>query len=75
MADHRLRINWTIPAPVIIAIIVQAALIAFAIATWKASIEGTVELYRQESNQRSVLLESRLTIVERSAASQWVTGK
>ena len=69
MPEPKLRINWTVPAPVIIALIAQAVLLGAAIATWKTSIEGTIELYRQESKQRAVLLESRLGVLEQNAAN------
>ncbi|HYH63436.1 MAG TPA: hypothetical protein VD866_01945 [Urbifossiella sp.] len=58
MTDRRIRINWTIPAPVIIAIVAQSAVMAFAIGIWKASVEGTL-----------AVLESRIAAVERIATS------
>lgn len=66
---HKVRVNWTIPAPVILAIIGQAIFLAFTIATWKAGIESTIALYRQESTQRTALLESRLAVLEQNAAN------
>ncbi len=55
---HRIRVNWTIPAPVILAIIAQAAVLAFTIGIWKTSIEGTL-----------TVLESRIAAVERIASN------
>lgn len=54
----RIRVNWTIPAPVILAIIAQAAVLAFAIGIWKTSIEGTI-----------TVLEARIAAVERLTTS------
>lgn len=58
MHRSRVRVNWTIPAPVILAILGQAVLIAFAIATWKTSIEGTISL-----------LDKRIAMLEQLSAN------
>lgn len=54
----RVRINWTIPAPVIIAIIAQAVVLGWMSASWKSSMEGTIRI-----------LELRLTALEVAGAN------
>lgn len=54
----RIRINWTIPAPLIIAFVLQTAGAAYIGGAWKTGIEGTL-----------ALLEARITSVERLSTS------
>jgi len=68
MTDHKLRFNWTVPAPVILAILAQAAGLAFIIGVWKTSIESNIELYRQDATQRATVIEGRLAILEKGSA-------
>jgi len=68
MTDHKLRINWTVPAPVILAIVGQAAALGIVIGVWKTSVEKNIDLYRQEATQRAAVLESRLILLEKGSA-------
>ncbi len=58
MAAPHIRVNWTIPAPIIITLIGQAAVLAWLGATWKGSVESTI-----------ALLEGRIAVIEQSVAS------
>ncbi|MCE9566379.1 MAG: hypothetical protein K8U57_30515 [Planctomycetes bacterium] len=69
MTPPNIRVNWTIPAPVILALLGQVAILAFLGGSLKTSLEATIELYRQESKQRASALEDRLAAVERTTAN------
>lgn len=58
MPPTRFRINWTIPAPLIIAVLIQTAVAAFVGGAWKTGIEGTL-----------TLLEARIAAVEKIATN------
>jgi hypothetical protein len=68
MPEPKVRVNWTIPVPVILAILAQAALLGLVIGSWKATIESNIDLIRQEAAQRSRDLEARLAVLEKNAA-------
>lgn len=69
------KINWTIPAPVIIAIIGQAVALAFVVATWKTTIEKDMEKDRQTVQAQFTLTNARIAVLEQSAANSAVMSE
>jgi hypothetical protein len=58
-SHHKLRVNWTIPMPVIMALACQVVALAYLIGIWKQSIDSTI-----------AILDSRIVVLERTVANE-----
>lgn len=63
--SHKLRMNWTVPVPVILAIFVQATGLAFAISAWKTSIDATMTLLDRRIAALESAAANNTTLIER----------
>ena len=63
MTESKFRISWTVPAPIIIAILAQAFGLGAAIMAWKTTIENNLEMIRHEEKQRAEAYDSRLAVL------------
>ncbi len=69
MADARIRINWTIPVPIILAIIVQAGALLWFGAIWKTTIENSITLQKQSTDTQFQIIDGRINFLEKNAAN------
>lgn len=69
------RINWTIPAPVILAIIAQAGVMGWVGAAWKTTIEKDIAKDRATSAQQFEMVNERIGVLEKGFASNAVMAE
>ena len=67
-AQRKLRVSWSIPAPVILSILGMAAANIWVAATWKTTIEKDMDSDRNTTAAQLRILESRIGIIEQNAA-------
>lgn len=72
MVHPKFRISWSIPAPVIIVIIAQAAVTGWVGAVWKTTMEKNMEQDRLAADARFLNVDGRIGVLERSLANNVV---
>lgn len=67
---HKIRVNWTVNAPMMLGLLVQASVLVWMVAVWKTSMESQIEvingriaLMERQAGNNSLLIE-RVTSLE-----------